>query len=53
VVEFDSKTFDAYMDLTALLERRLGRRVDPVLRDAIEPRLRESVLSETPHAPGL
>jgi hypothetical protein len=53
VVEFDSKTFDAYRDLTAFLERFLGRRVDLVLRDAIKPRLRESVLSEAVHAPGL
>jgi len=53
VVEFDSKTFDAYMDLKAFLERLLGRRVDLVLRDAIKPRLRESVLSEALHAPGL
>jgi predicted nucleotidyltransferase len=53
VVEFDAKTFDAYMDLKALLEQLLGRRVDLVLRDALKPRLRESVLSEALHAPGL
>ena len=49
MVEFDSKTFDAYMALKAFLERLLGRRVDLVLRDAIKPRLRESVLSEALH----
>jgi predicted nucleotidyltransferase len=53
VLEFDSRTFDAYMDLKAFLERLLERRVDLVLRDAIKPRLRESVLSEALHAPGL
>jgi predicted nucleotidyltransferase len=53
VVEFDAKTFDAYMDLKALLEQLLGRRVDLVLRDALKPRLRESVLSQALHAPGL
>jgi len=53
VVEFDSMTFDVYMDLKAFLERRLGRRGDLVLRDAIKPRLRERVLSEALHGPGL
>jgi len=53
IVEFDAKSFDAYMDLKALLERLLGRRVDLVLRDALKPRLRQSVLNEALHAPGL
>jgi len=53
VVEFDAKSFDAYMDLKALLERLLGRRVDLVLRDALKPRLRQSVLDEALQAPGL
>ena len=52
VVEFDSKTVEAYMDLKAFLERLLGHRGDLVLRDAIKPRLRERVLSEALHAPG-
>jgi predicted nucleotidyltransferase len=53
IVEFDAKSFDAYMDLKALLERLLGRRVDLVLRDALKPRLQQSVLNEALHAPGL
>ena len=43
LVEFDRKTFE---DL-------LGRQVDLVLRDAVKPRLREPILAEAVHAPGL
>lgn len=53
LVEFDQKTFDAYMDLKAYLEDLFGSRVDLVIADAIKPRLREPILSETIHAPGL
>ena len=53
VVEFDAKTFDAYMDLKAFLEQLFGVRVDLVLKDAIKPRLRERILAEAIHAPGL
>jgi len=53
VVEFESKSFDAYMDLKAFLEGLFGRQVDLVLSDAIKPRLRERILKETVHAPGL
>jgi predicted nucleotidyltransferase len=52
VVEFDVKSFDAYMDLKAFLEELFGVRVDLVLKDAIKPRLRED-LAEAIHAPGL
>jgi len=53
VVEFERKSFDAYMDLKAFLEALFGCRVDLVLADAIKPRLRAKILSEALHAPGL
>jgi len=53
LVEFDRKTFDNYMDLKFFLEDLLGRPVDLVLRDAVKPRLREPILAEAIHAPGL
>ena len=53
VVEFETKSFDAYMDLKAFLEELFGCRVDLVLRDTIKPRLRETILNEALHAPGL
>ncbi|MEO0078555.1 MAG: nucleotidyltransferase family protein [candidate division WOR-3 bacterium] len=53
LVEFDRKTFDNYMDVKFFLEELLGRPVDLVLRDAVQPRLREKILSEAVHAAGL
>jgi len=53
VVEFETKSFDAYMDLKVFLERLFGCPVDLVLREAIKPRLRETILKEAIHAPGL
>ena len=53
LVEFDRKSFDNYMDLKFFLEELLGRRVDLVLKDAVRPRLREPILAEAVHAPGL
>ena len=53
VVEFEKKTFDAYMDLKAYLEELFGCRVDLVLAEVIKPGLREAILKETVHAPGL
>ncbi len=53
LVEFDHKSFDAYMDLKAYLEDLFGCPVDLVLADALKPRLREPILNETVHAPGL
>lgn len=53
VVEFERKSFDAYMDLKAFLEKLFGCRVDLVLADAIKPRLRGIILEEAVHAPGL
>jgi predicted nucleotidyltransferase len=53
VVEFDKKTFDAYMDLKLFLESLFDRPVDLVLADAIKPRLRGPILEDAVHAPGL
>ena len=53
VVEFETKSFDAYMDLKAFLESLLGCSVDLVISDTIKPRLRATILSEAVHAPGL
>lgn len=53
VVEFERKSFDAYMDLKTFLEELFGCRVDLVVAEAIKPRLRETILKEAVHAPGL
>lgn len=53
VVEFETKTFDAYMDLKAFLEGLLGCRVDLVLANTLKPRLRANILNEAVYAPGL
>jgi len=53
LVEFDHKSFDAYMDLKAYLENLFGCPVDLVLANTLKPRLRDPILNETIHAPGL
>jgi predicted nucleotidyltransferase len=53
VAEFETKSFDAYMNLKEFLEELFGCRVDLVLTDAIKPRLRATILEEAVHAPGL
>ena len=52
LVEFETKSFDAYMDLKFFLEDLFSCQVDLVIADAIKPRLRESILKEAVHAPG-
>ncbi|MBI4431521.1 MAG: nucleotidyltransferase family protein [Candidatus Omnitrophica bacterium] len=46
VVEFDHKSFDAYMGLKNFLEELFNCRVDLVLPDVIKPRLRDRILGE-------
>ena len=46
LVELQSKTFDAYMDVKFFLEKILGRKVDLVLADSVKPRLRSAILGE-------
>jgi predicted nucleotidyltransferase len=53
VVEFETKSFDAYMDLKDFLEQLFGVKIDLVLSDVIKPRIRELILSEAVYAPGL
>ena len=50
LVELQSKTFDAYMDVKFFLEKILGRKVDLVLADAVKPRLRSAILGEAVRA---
>ena len=52
VVEFERKSFDAYMDLKFFLEELFDCSVDLVIKDAIKPSLRETILTEAVHAPG-
>ncbi|MCK4342761.1 MAG: nucleotidyltransferase family protein [Phycisphaerae bacterium] len=52
LVEFKTKSFDAYMDLKFFLEELFQRNVDLVLADAIKPRLKPTILSEAVYAPG-
>jgi predicted nucleotidyltransferase len=52
LVEFETKSFDAYMDLKFFLEDLFSCQVDLVIADAIKPRLRESILKEAVHASG-
>ena len=53
IVEFRTKTFDAYMDLKFFLEDLFDRPVDLVLPDTIKPRLKAEILKETVGVPGL
>ncbi len=53
VVEFETKSFDAYMDLKEFLEGLFECRVDLVLAETVKPRLRQVILREALHAPGL
>lgn len=50
LVEFNSPTFDKYMELKFFLERILQRKVDLVLRDALKERLKERILQEVTYA---
>jgi len=53
LVEFETKTFNNYMDLKLFLGNLFGRHVDLVISDAVKPRLRKPILEETVYAPGL
>jgi uncharacterized protein len=46
VVEFESKSFDAYMDLKRYLEDLFDCRVDLVISETIKPRLRSKIFRE-------
>lgn len=53
LVEFQKKSFDAYMDLKEYLENLFCRPVDLVLQDDLKPRIRSSIMNEVVHAAGL
>lgn len=53
LVDFEEKTFDAYMDLKFFLEDLFHRPVDLVLKNAIKPRLRASIEESAVYASGL
>lgn len=53
LVEFEAKSFDAYMDLKSFLEALFGCSVDLVTVEAIKPRLRTAILGEAVYAAGL
>ena len=46
LVEFQQKSFDAYMDLKSLLENLFGRHVDLVLPETLKPRLRDRIAKD-------
>ncbi|MDP2912305.1 MAG: nucleotidyltransferase family protein [Candidatus Omnitrophota bacterium] len=52
LVEFEKgeKIFDNYMELKFYLERLLRRKVDLVIKDAIKPRIKQTVLREVAYA---
>jgi predicted nucleotidyltransferase len=53
LVEFDRKTFDAYMEVKELLARLFGGPIDLVIAEAVKPQLRGRILQETIYAEGL
>jgi hypothetical protein len=53
LVEFETPSFDAYMDLKFLLEDVLRRPVDLVLANTVKPRIKPVILSEVVYAPRL
>ncbi len=52
LVEFDmkKKTFDNYMDLKFLLERKFHRKVDIVLKDSLRSPVKESITKDLTYA---
>ena len=53
LVDFDQKSFDAYMGLKFYLEELFSASVDLVLVDAVKERLRAIILKEAVRVPGL
>src|SRR5271157_4345406 len=53
LVELENPTFDAYMGLMEFLEELFERPVDLVLANTLKPRLRDPILRDIVHAPGL
>ncbi len=53
VVELQTSSFDAYMDLKLFLEGLFGCPVDLVLENTIKPRLRPQIMKDLIDVPGL
>lgn len=55
LVEFErgKKTFDNYMDLKIFLEELFACNVDLVVKEAIKPALKESILESVKYAAGV
>jgi predicted nucleotidyltransferase len=55
LVEFerDQKTFDNYMDLKIFLEELFACNVDLVVKEALKPALKESILESVKYATGV
>jgi predicted nucleotidyltransferase len=53
IVEFERKSFDAYMDLREFLEKRFNCPVDLVIADAVKPALRHPIIDQAIYASGL
>jgi uncharacterized protein len=53
VVQWKTKSFDAYMDLKFFLEDLFECPVDLVLEHTIKPRLRPQIMKELVDVPGL
>jgi len=47
LVELETETFDAYMNVLFFLEDLFERKVDLVMKDTIKPIIRNRILSET------
>jgi hypothetical protein len=50
LVEFDRKSFDAYMDVKEFLEELFGCKADLVIAENLKPRLKPTILGETVYA---
>ena len=53
VVELEELTFDNYMDLKFFLEDLFDCNVDLVIKEDIKPLLRQRILEEMVHVPGI
>jgi hypothetical protein len=53
VVQLETSSFDAYMDLKYFLEGLFNCPVDLVLEETIKPRLRPTIMKEAVYATGL
>lgn len=53
VVDFETKSFDGYMELKFFLEDLFQRKVDLVLADTVKPILRSAIVDQAVYVEGL